>query len=87
MWVKPWIPANYLFTYVEGSPAPLVLRTRSAGGGGLEIAAEDELHPLRARTLESEFGFGAWTRTNGPSLHRWHDVRRPDNRAGLSLTG
>lgn len=69
VWVKPWIPANYMFAYVAGSPAPLVLRTRNAGGGGLVVAAEDEHYPLRARTLESEFGFGAWTRTNGAVLY------------------
>jgi hypothetical protein len=69
VWVKPWIPANYMFAYVAGSPAPLVLRTRNAGGGGLVIAAEDEHYPLRARTLESEFGFGVWTRTNGAVLY------------------
>jgi hypothetical protein len=69
VWVKPWIPANYMFAYVSGSPAPLVLRTRTAGGGGLTVAAEDEHYPLRARTLESEFGFGVWTRTNGAVLY------------------
>jgi hypothetical protein len=69
VWVKPWIPANYMFTFVMGAPAPLVYRTREAGGGGLVVAAEDEHYPLRARTLESEFGFGVWTRTNGAVLY------------------
>jgi hypothetical protein len=69
VWVKPWIPANYMFAFVMGAPPPLVFRTRNAGGGGLVVAAEDEAHPLRARTLESEFGFGVWTRTNGAVLY------------------
>lgn len=69
VWVKPWVPANYMIAYVAGSPAPLVMRTRRPGSGGLMVAAESELHPLRSETLESEFGFGVWTRTNGAVLY------------------
>ena len=69
VWVKPWVPANYMFVFIEGAPKPLVLRERTPGSGGLTIAAEDESHPLRARTLESEFGVGVWTRTNGAVLY------------------
>jgi hypothetical protein len=69
VWVKPWIPANYMFVYVQGAPKPLVLRERMAGSSGLQIAAEDEAYPLRARTLEAEFGVGVWNRTNGAILY------------------
>jgi hypothetical protein len=69
VWVKPWIPANYMFAYVDGAPKPLVLRERTAGSHGLQIAAEDEAYPLRAKTLEAEFGVGAWNRTNGAVLY------------------
>lgn len=69
VWVKPWIPANYMFAYNTEAPKPLVLRERMAGGAGLQIAAEDEAYPLRARTLEAEFGFGVWTRSNGAVLY------------------
>ena len=65
--VKPWIPAGYLFSYVKGQPVPLAMRTRGTGGD-LEIAAEDEVHPLRARVLEREFGIAAWNRINGACL-------------------
>ncbi|MEO5859172.1 MAG: hypothetical protein ABIR33_09515 [Pyrinomonadaceae bacterium] len=69
VWVKPWIPANYMFAFVQGAPKPLVLRERTAGSSGLMIAAEDEAYPLRAKTLEAEFGVGVWTRTNGAVLY------------------
>jgi hypothetical protein len=32
------------------------------------VAADDEAHPLRARSLEREFGVGTWNRTNGAAL-------------------
>lgn len=67
-WVKPWIPAGYLFAYVDGAPAPLVMRERRAGSGGMQIVADDEQYPLRARTVEREFGMGVWNRTNGAVL-------------------
>lgn len=67
--IKPWVPAGYLFCYLRGQPVPLAMRVRLAGGGNLEIAAEDEAHPLRARVLEREFGIGVWNRTNGAVLY------------------
>lgn len=68
IWVKPWVPASYLFAWVMGGPRPLVMRQRP-GGTGMVVAAEDEAHPLRARTLEREFGIGVWQRTNGAALY------------------
>lgn len=69
IWVKPWVPANYVFAFVAGAPKPLVMRERFAGTGDLVIAAEDEEYPLRARFLEREFGIGVWNRTNGACLY------------------
>lgn len=66
--VKPWIPAGYLFAFVEGAPAPLMMRTRSAGSGDMEMVYDAEEHPLRARALEREFGISVWNRTNGAAL-------------------
>jgi hypothetical protein len=68
IWVKPWMPAGYLFAYNGGVSPPLVYRERSTAQGDLSIAAEDEAYPLRARTLEREFGIGVWNRTNGAVL-------------------
>lgn len=66
--VKPWIPANYMFAYVEGAPAPLVMREASRGQRGLYLAAENEYFPLRAQESRREFGLGVWNRTNGAVL-------------------
>lgn len=67
--VKPWIPANYLFAWADGGPQPMVRRIRSAQRAALRLIAEDEAHPLRARSYEREHGFGVWFRTNGAVLY------------------
>lgn len=69
IWVKPWVPANYVFCYLDGQPKPLAMRTRPTGGGDLTLVFEDEEHPLRARTYEREFGVGVWNRINGAALY------------------
>ena len=69
VWVKPWVPASYLFAWVEGSPPPLVRRYDAVTGGNLEIVADNEQFPLRARTAERRYGFGAWNRSNGAALY------------------
>jgi hypothetical protein len=69
VWVKPWVPAGYLFAYVNGAPAPIALRERANGSGDFVLAYEDEDHPLRARAWEREFGMGIWERTNGAALY------------------
>lgn len=74
VWVKPWVPANYMFTYVQGEDPPLVYRTDPATASNLEIAVEDENYPLRARTLERYFGFGVWNRSNGAVLYGGNTV-------------
>jgi len=66
--VKPWVPASYLFAWVEGAPAPMVRRIRNANRAALRLVAENEVHPLRARSYEREHGFGVWNRTNGAVL-------------------
>lgn len=69
VWVKPWVPAGYLTCYVQGALRPLVMRTRNGQNGDLVIAADDENHPLRARTLEREFGIGVYQRVNAAALY------------------
>jgi hypothetical protein len=68
VWIKPWIPANYMLAWID-TVKPLVLRERTPGAGSLTIAAEDEAYPLRARTMESEFGIGVWQRAGAAVLY------------------
>lgn len=66
VWVKPWAIANYAFIWDAGDASkPLVLRTRPNRGPDLAIAAELDAYPLHAQYMESYYGFGVWTRTNG----------------------
>lgn len=69
VWVRPWMISGYLFAWVKGAPVPLAMRTRTATSGNFELVADDELHPLRARSWEREAGFSAWTRSNGSLLY------------------
>lgn len=68
VWVKPWIPANYALVFNPSMPT-LCLRTRDGGTGTLDLIADDENHPLRARKWEREFGIGAWNRHAGAALY------------------
>lgn len=69
VWVKPWIPANYLLVLIKGVRKPLVWRTREGGEGNLELEYDDEVHPLRAQALAREFGIGVWERTAASVLY------------------
>jgi hypothetical protein len=68
VWVKPWVPAGYMFAHLNGAPKPLVMRERMTGSGGLRLMAENENFPLRASTMAREFGVGVWSRPNGAVL-------------------
>jgi hypothetical protein len=65
VWVKPYINAGWVFAFLDGGPKPLCVRERRLGTMGLVIAAEDEEYPLRARSLENEYGVAVWNRVNG----------------------
>ena len=69
VWVKPWLPAGYIFAFVAGQQPPLAMRIRDAQSGGLQLAYDDDDYPLRARALEREFGIGVWNRVNGAVLY------------------
>jgi len=71
VWVKPWMLANYTFTWDAASPnKPLAFRQRaSAALNGLRIAATIQTFPLTAQYMEAEWGVGVWTRTNGAALY------------------
>lgn len=69
VWVKPWIPANYLLAVVVGPQKPLAWRTRRADSGGFGLDYDNESFPLRAREYGREFGIGVWNRVNGAVLY------------------
>ncbi len=70
VWVRSWVPAGYVFCFDAGSSLkPLVYRQHPVGSiRGLRVVATLEDYPLYAEVLDSYFGFGAWTRTNGAVL-------------------
>lgn len=72
IWVKYWMPANYVFAFHPNAPKPLKRRIRpSAGGqvrGNLRIVAQFPDYPLSAEMVEREEGFGVFERSNGAVL-------------------
>lgn len=70
VWIKPWALPSYMFTFdTTTGNKPLAVRTRTGAAPTLEIAAELDTFPLYAQYMESEFGVGVWTRTNGAVLY------------------
>lgn len=69
IFVKPWIPANYVFCFNPEAPKTLRMRTRSAQRGNLRIAADLEMYPLRATFMEREYGVSVFERSNGAALY------------------
>jgi hypothetical protein len=69
VWVKPWVPANYLFAWVAGQQPPLAWRERRPGSSAFGLDYEDEQYPLRARQLGREYGIGVKNRVNGAVLY------------------
>lgn len=69
VWVKPWALLDYALATDLGAPKPVVCRTRTGAPVNLNTIATNVLFPLQADYMESEFGFGVWTRTNGAVLY------------------
>ena len=67
VWVKPWCLTNYAFIWDSAAPGkPLAFRQETDSTlQGLRIAAENPDYPLYARLMDTSFGVGVWTRTNG----------------------
>ena len=57
IWVKPWVPANYIVAW-DASKKPLRFRHYATEMGDLQLVFEDEDHPLRAKGWERNFGVG-----------------------------
>lgn len=69
VWVKPWVPAGYLFAWMQSQQAPLAMRVRRAGAGQFGLDYENEQYPLRAKQMGREFGIGVRNRVNGAVLY------------------
>ncbi len=70
VWVKPWVPANYVFVFDAAGPKPLRFRQREqATLQGLRVVAENRDYPLIAQFMEAEYGISVWNRTNGTVLY------------------
>lgn len=70
VWVKPWVPATYAFTWASGdNRKPLAFRQRAQTSlQGLRIVATIRDFPLIAEFMEVEFGVSVYNRTNGAVL-------------------
>lgn len=67
VWVKPWVPANYIICLLVGDNSRgdvLEFRTRggAAGYGSLRLVSDHDHFPLRAQHTEREFGVSVWNR-------------------------
>lgn len=70
VWVKPWVPANYIWIWDAAGPKPLRFRQREQGAlQGLRLKATNRAFPLEAEFFIAEYGISAWTRTNGSVLY------------------
>jgi hypothetical protein len=67
--VKPWVPANYVVIHNRSARKVLAFRERFPGSGNFGISFEDELHPLRARGLEREYGIAVQERASMAVLY------------------
>jgi hypothetical protein len=63
VWVKNWQIPGYMICWDDGS-RPIAIRTRKNNPSGWELAVayENEVFPLRARVLDSEFSAGVLVR-------------------------
>jgi hypothetical protein len=68
VWVKPWIPAGYVFAYDADSPKPLAMRRHKVFAPGLRVNARLSAFPLNADYMTAYMGFGVYNRTNGVCL-------------------
>lgn len=62
VWTKPWAVANYAVVVDVNAPQKPLVRRVEENDQGLHIAAEVDVHPLRAQYSEHFYGFGAWNR-------------------------
>jgi hypothetical protein len=69
VWVKPWVPSNYMLAWMADGPKPLAMREPSIGDRGLHLIIDDEHYPLRARAMAREYGLGVQNRLTAAILY------------------
>lgn len=69
VWVKPWVPANYMLAAAVDEPEKPLGYRQLPGLQGLRIDAEYEQFPLVAKNMVAQFGFGVWNRLAGAVLY------------------
>jgi hypothetical protein len=69
VWIKPWALSDYSVCMDIAAPKPLAARVREGSAIVLRTVAQNVLFPIQAEYMESEFGFGVYTRTNGAVLY------------------
>lgn len=71
VWVKPWIPAGYVFCFFKGAPKPLAMRSSvfTARPAGLTLKWNARAYPFTANVYDQYFGIAAWNRQNAAVLY------------------
>lgn len=72
VYVKPWVPANYMFAFNRSAPKPLVYRYDPVYGDALQLVLRNgtpTVYPWDASGWRRIFGFGVWNRINGAALY------------------
>lgn len=65
VWVKPWVPANYVFCWNAEAQKPLKWRWDPAYGRDLAPILDWNQHPWQAKGYRRVFGVGVYARHNG----------------------
>jgi hypothetical protein len=68
VWVKPWIPANTAFAFMQGARKPVAMRIPNDMGGDngdFRAIFDDDQYPNECEVLEREYGFGVQDRVSG----------------------
>lgn len=70
IWVKPWVPANYILCMSTDADKVLGFRQeKNPALRGLRLAASMPNYPLMAETYESTYGFGVNARSSAAVLY------------------
>lgn len=72
VWVKPWVPAGYVLIVMTGQEKVLAWRYSPRKPDDFVLVNEDELHNLRCRSYERNFGLGVYNRVGAAVIDTLH---------------